>query len=49
VPFAVQIEAGMLAGLTAQRIYQDLVRDHGFPAGYQSVNSASTGKRTGSR
>jgi transposase len=36
-PFAVQIEAGMLAGLTAQRIYQDLVRDHGFPAGYQSV------------
>lgn len=37
VPFAAQIAAGLQAGLTAQRIYQDLVREHGFAAGYQSV------------
>ncbi len=37
LPFAAQIAAGLEAGLTAQRIYQDLVREHGFPAGYQSV------------
>jgi transposase len=31
------IEAKLEAGLTAQRIYQDLVAEHGFPAGYDSV------------
>ncbi|MBI2498201.1 MAG: helix-turn-helix domain-containing protein, partial [Opitutae bacterium] len=36
-PFAVQIAAGMEAGLTAQRIYQDLVCEHAFPWSYQSV------------
>src|SRR5471032_2122472 len=33
LPFAAQIAAGLEAGLTAQRIYQDLVREHDFPAG----------------
>jgi transposase len=36
-PFAAQIAAGMEAGLTAQRIYQDLVCEHAFPWSYQSV------------
>jgi transposase len=31
------ILAGLEAGLTAQRLYQDLVAGHGFRAGYQSV------------
>jgi transposase len=31
------IEQGLLAGLSAQRIYQDLVADHGFIGGYDSV------------
>lgn len=29
-PFALQIETALQAGLSAQRIYQDLVREHGF-------------------
>jgi len=36
-PFSVEIEAGVQAGLSIQRIYQDLVRDHGFGGGYGSV------------
>jgi transposase len=36
-PFTEQIKAGLTAGLSAQRIYQDLVRDHAFTGGYQSV------------
>ena len=32
-----QIEAGLDQGLTAKRIHQDLVNDHGFVGGYQSV------------
>ena len=36
-PFAVEIEAGVQAGLSTQRIYQDLVRDHGFGGAYGSV------------
>jgi transposase len=36
-PFGAQIAVGLQAGLTAQRIYQDLVCEHGFPGGYQSV------------
>ncbi len=36
-PFAEQIKAGLAAGLSAQRIYQDLVREHAFAGGYQSV------------
>jgi transposase len=36
-PFAAQIEAGVQAGLSTQRIYQDLVREHGFGGAYGSV------------
>lgn len=36
-PFTAQIEAGVQAGLSTQRIYQDLVRDHGFGGAYGSV------------
>jgi transposase len=36
-PFATQIEAGLQAGLSAQRIHQDLVREHAFSGGYESV------------
>ena len=36
-PLAAKIEAGVQAGLSAQRIFQDLVRDHGFRGGYGSV------------
>ena len=32
-----QIEAGLDRGLSAKRIHQDLVGDHGFTGGYQSV------------
>ncbi len=37
VPFAAEIRAAVEAGLSAQRIYQDLVREHGFRGGYSSV------------
>ena len=36
-PFSTVIEQALLAGLSAQRIYQDLVRDHQFTGGYDSV------------
>jgi transposase len=36
-PFSSVIEAALLAGLSAQRIYQDLVAGHGFTGGYDSV------------
>jgi transposase len=36
-PFRPLIEAKLAAGLTAQRIFQDLVREHGFRAKYHSV------------
>ncbi len=36
-PYRSLIEAKLAAGLTAQRIFQDLVREHGFPARYHSV------------
>jgi transposase len=36
-PWAVEIEAAVTAGLSAQRIYQDLVAGHGFTGGYDSV------------
>ena len=36
-PFAAQIEAAVEAGLSAQRIYQDLIGEHGFRGGYSSV------------
>ena len=36
-PFALQIETALQAGLSAQRIYQDLVREHGFKGAYGSV------------
>ncbi|MGH7443098.1 MAG: IS21 family transposase [bacterium] len=35
--FSSVIEAALLAGLSAQRIYQDLVVGHGFTGGYDSV------------
>jgi len=36
-PFAAFIQAGLDGGLSAQRIYQDLVREQKFAAGYDSV------------
>jgi transposase len=36
-PFSSVIEAALLAGLSAQRIYQDLAAGHGFRGGYDSV------------
>jgi transposase len=36
-PFSSVIEAALLTGLSAQRIYQDLVASHGFRGGYDSV------------
>lgn len=36
-PFALHIEAALQAGLSAQRIYQDLVCEHGFGGAYGSV------------
>jgi transposase len=36
-PFALQIETALQVGLSAQRIYQDLVREHGFKGAYGSV------------
>ena len=36
-PFAAKIEAAVEAGLFAQRIYQDLISEHGFRGGYSSI------------
>lgn len=36
-PLASVIEQGLLAGLSAQRIYQDLVAGHGFTGAYDAV------------
>ena len=36
-PWQPQIEAAVSVGLSAQRIYQDLVGDHGFAGSYQAV------------
>src|SRR5215211_7964574 len=36
-PFSEVIEKALLAGLSAQRIYQDLVSDHAFTGGYDAV------------
>jgi transposase len=36
-PFAAEIEGAVAAGLSAQRIYQDLISEHGFGGGYSSV------------
>jgi len=36
-PLSAVIEHGLLAGLSAQRIYQDLVAGHGFTGGYDAV------------
>jgi hypothetical protein len=36
-PLAVVIEQGLLAGLSAQRIYQDMVAGHAFTGGYDAV------------
>jgi len=37
LPHLPQIEAAVMVGLSAQRIYQDLVCDHGFVGSYQAV------------
>ena len=37
LPWQRQIEADVLVGLSAQRIYQDLVGEHGFRGSYQAV------------
>ncbi len=37
LPWQEQIEAAVAVGLSAQRIYQDLVSEHGFAGSYQSV------------
>ena len=37
VPLQSVIESAVQAGLSAQRIYQDLICDHAFTGGYQSV------------
>jgi transposase len=37
LPWAEEIEAAVTGGLSAQRIYQDLVAGHGFAGGYDSV------------
>jgi transposase len=36
-PFSTQIVAAVAVGLSAQRIYQDLVCEHGFAGSYQAV------------
>ena len=36
-PWREQIERGLLAGLSVQRIYQDLVSDHQFAGSYHAV------------
>ena len=36
-PFATEIEAAVETGLSAQRISQDLISEHGFRGGYSSV------------
>ncbi|MDD5557820.1 MAG: IS21 family transposase [bacterium] len=36
-PYQEQIDHGLQAGLTAQRIYQDLVLEHGFTGSYEAV------------
>ena len=36
-PFAAEIEAAVEAGLSAKRIHQDLICEHGFRGGYTSV------------
>jgi len=36
-PLVAVIEHGLLAGLSAQRIYQDLAAEHGFSGGYDAV------------
>ena len=36
-PWQAQIEAAVVVGLSAQRIYQDLVSEHGFEGSYQAV------------
>jgi transposase len=37
LPWQPQIEAAVSVGLSAQRIYQDLIGDHGFAGSYQAV------------
>jgi transposase len=36
-PYSVQIEVAVAVGLSARRIYQDLVGEHGFSGSYQAV------------
>jgi transposase len=47
-PFSAAIEAALLAGLSAQRIYQDLAADHQFAGSYDAVKrfARRLGQRT---
>ena len=36
-PLVAVIQQGLLAGLSAQRLYQDLVAEHGFTGAYDAV------------
>ncbi len=45
-PYREEITAKLEQGLSAQRIWQDLVADHGFTAGYQSVQRFVRGLRS---
>jgi transposase len=36
-PLAAVVQRGLLAGLSAQRLHQDLVAEHGFTGGYDAV------------
>jgi len=48
-PFRDLIGAKLQQGLTAQRIYQDLVTEHGFAAKYHSVRRRNTERRSPAR
>jgi hypothetical protein len=46
-PWAGQIEAAVAVGLSAQRIYQDLVAEHGFSGSYQGGQTLCSTLTTG--
>jgi transposase len=48
-PFSATIEAALIAGLSAQRIYQDLVTDHQFVGGYDAVKRFVRSLRTATK
>ena len=48
-PYAELIEAGLSRGLTAQRIWQDLVELEAYPHGYQRCSATPANSRGGGR